>query len=614
MSDKDNSKASLAGRKTTKKLPIPSLEETADHFTRWFTPLLDNEQRAETRAALNKFVKPKGLAERLHKKLLANQKKNRSNSWLDEYWQNRFLARRDPLMQADNYFFLFAHEEMSREKRAASLVAAVLNYKLVLDQGVVPRIVEKTTPLCEEQFDNLFAVTRLPGIESDKLQKYRDKASPLLPSSHHIAVFCQGNIFKVDLVSEDGLPYTISDIEESFAKICLQCLDEQITGRAIGYLTSMQRADWARTRKTLINASPDNAINLQIVESALFTVHLDHEQPEDHQAACQALMAGNGGNRWFDKSLQFIVFKNGMAGLNVERSGLDRATLVDFLNYVLGIDPQAIDQYSGAVPQGMAKTERLTFVLNPAFQKKITMAAALYEQKRSELVTRVMEFDGFDNGRLTSSSITADALAQCALQLAHARLGLAPAAICQNVSMRHHTSGRVQHMWVTSSQMMDFIELAQAHEPDPSRIHEAFELAAVQHVVRTKDCRQGTMPVLHLTELLNIYNRHPEAFSSDFLTRLTTGGLSQAEIDEALQFYSSSGWMRMKDKACRTSFLAAPALLHHGFCSLDRGNIAIGCLIDDHRFYAHLTAAQDSRTCSTNSSLPGERRLKNCKT
>ena len=67
--------------------------------------------------------------------LQTSQSQTGSNSWLDPYWQSRFLARRDVPSFNDNYFFLFAYQNLSREKRAASLVAAVLNYKLVLDQG-----------------------------------------------------------------------------------------------------------------------------------------------------------------------------------------------------------------------------------------------------------------------------------------------------------------------------------------------------------------------------------------------------------------------------------------------------------------------------------------------
>ena len=591
----DNNGAPLENENTTQTMPLPSLEETAEHFTHWFSPLLNNEQRASTRTALNFFIKSGGLGCLLHEELRARSAQSSTGSWLDDYWQSRFLARHDAPCLNDNYFFLFAHEEMSREKRAASLAAAALNYKLVLDQGVVPRAVEKTTPLCERQFANLFSTTRIPDPDCDHLNKCESDKGEQGTASRHIAVFCQGNIFRLDLISKDGLPHSLKDIEEGFEQISLDCLDEQITGRAVGYLTTLQRTDWAHTRKALRNASRENNLHLELIESALFSIHLERDEPQDNRVACLELLRGNGGNRWFDKSLQFIVFKNGMAGLNVEHSGLDRATVVDFLDYVLGIDTSNIDQYSGASQQGTPVIERLTFDLNPAFQKKITMAGATFEKKKNTIETRTLEFTEFDNALLNRARISPDAFAQCALQLAQWRMNNEPVATCQNISLRQYSSGRVQYMWVASDQMMDFLALMQEDDHGSPEKFEAFERAIKQHEARTKACRQGVQPEQHLGELLNIYQRHPKKFEKDFFSRITKGGLKPGEIETALKFYQSPGWTRMRDDAFCTSFLASPNILHHGFSALDHGNVAVGCLLSEHQFFAHLSVEKEKR-------------------
>ncbi len=595
MNNIDNDGASLETSNTTQSMPLPSLEETAEHFTQWFTPLLDNEQRAATRTALNFFIKSGGLGSLLHKELRARSQKKGVGSWLDDYWKSRFLARHDAPSLNDNYFFLFAHEELSREKRAASLAAATLNYKLVLDQGVVPRAVEKAIPLCERQFANLFSTTRIPDPTCDHLNKGKSDKGLQNNPSRHIAVFCQGNVFRLDLISKDGLPHSLKDIEEGFEKISLTCLEEQITGRSVGYLTTLQRTDWARTRNALRSTSRENDLHLELIESALFSIHLERNEPHDNHAACLELLRGNGGNRWFDKSLQFIVFKNGVAGLNVEHSGLDRATIVEFLDYVLGIDTSNIDQYSGAKEQGTPLLQRLTFDLNPAFQKKIAMAGAVFDKQKSTIETRTLEFTDFDSALLNRAKISPDALAQCALQLAQWRMNNEPVAICQNISLRHYTSGRVQYMWVASNQMMDFIELMDKETHSSKEKFEAFERAVKQHEARTRACREGIQPEQHLGELLKIYQRQPEKFEKAFLTRMASGGLSHGEIETALEFYQTPGWTRMRDDAFCTSFLASPNILHHGFSALEPGNVAVGCVFSDHQFFAHLSVAKDKR-------------------
>ena len=181
----------------------------------------------------------------------------------------------------------------------------------------------------------------------------------------------------------------------------------------------MQRSDWARTRQSLIEGSQKNATNLSIIEKALFTVHLDDLAPDDLQTACDHLLHGDGGNRWYDKSLQFIVFKDGYAGVNVEHSGLDRARIVDFLDYVLGIDPASIDQYSGATTQGTPVTRELAFDLPPVFQKKIARAAAGFNKRKEQLISASLEFADYHAELHSQRQISPDAFVQCALQLAY---------------------------------------------------------------------------------------------------------------------------------------------------------------------------------------------------
>ena len=580
-------------------LPLPSLTNSADCLTRWFTPFLTNEQRAKSRTALNAFIGQNGLGTQLHDRLQSAFDKDENQNWLSDYWTTRFLAKRDPIPLNDNYFCLFRHGDADRIKRAAALIAAALNYKLVLDQGHTPIATERHTPLCERQLKNLFSTTRIPGEPQDALRGAGPIEGLDMGSStpRHIVVFCRGNIYLLELISEDGHPHSLKDIEKGLEVIVDSSLDEQSTGRAIGHLTTMQRTDWARTRKSLTEGSRSNAFNLELIETALFSVHLEDQKTNDNQAACQQLLAGNSANRWFDKSLQFIIFNDGFAGLNVEHSGLDRATIVDFLDYVLGIDPQSIDQYSGASDQGTPLSKNLTFDLTPTFQKKIIRAASSYEKRKQEFASTILQFNEFDIKLLAQNGISPDAFAQCALQLAHWRSHERSVAVGQNITMRHYANGRVQSLWVLTSEMVDFVATMLNTSMDSADKYQALKKATQQHETRIKECRKGDIAELHMAELLNIYNRHPEEFQSDFLTRMTSGGLSQQEIDDALAIFKSPGWTSMHHEAFNTSFLASPTVLYQGFRPVDPSNIAISCVIHngDLNIYACANIEQENR-------------------
>lgn len=596
MDQDDESRSTLKRSDAPPYLPLPSLKETAESFTQWFTPFLTNEQRAETRTALNHFVKFDGLGALLQTELQSSINKTDGQNWLEKYWATRYLANREPIAVNDNFFFLFRHGETDRTKRAASLIAAALNYKLVLDQGQIPLAVERQIPTCELQSQNLFCTTRIPGEKQDSLtgQNHPENADDTVPS-RHIVVFCRGNMFQLNLISQEGHPHALRDLEKGIEEIVESCLDEQPTGRSIGHLTGLKRANWARMRSSLIKGSQSNALNLQIIETALFTVHLEDHKPEHNLAASDQLMQGNSGNRWFDKALQFIIFDNGYAGLNVEHASLDRATIVDFLDYILGIDPASIDQYSGAFRQGIPLIKRLAFDLPPTVQKKITQAANNFEKLKGTTVSQTLEFTDFNAELLNKNHISPDAFAQCALQLAHFRLNQQFAAMGQNISMRHYTYGRVQTMWVVTSEMIEFVKVMLDPQQDEHKQFQALQKAAGQHKARTLECRKGDLPEQHFSELLNIYNRHPDKFQTHFITRFTSGGLSQQEISKALTLFKSPGWTCMHHDAFNTSFLASPTIMHQGARSPHRDNISLGCLIHNGDLNVYLCADQKQK-------------------
>jgi len=61
---------------------------------------------------------------------------------------------------------------------------------------------------------------------------------------------------------------------------------------------------------------------------------LDQESPTNPTDTSQLLLHSNGCNRWFDKSVQFIIFANGKSGLNMEHAGFDGTTLINLAQFV----------------------------------------------------------------------------------------------------------------------------------------------------------------------------------------------------------------------------------------------------------------------------------------
>ena len=90
---------------------------------------------------------------------------------------------------------------------------------------------------------------------------------------------------------------------------------------AIGALTTEHRDTWTDVRKHLLEVSSENEALLEKLESSVFLLCLDDTAPVTRDEVSTAGWYGDGRNRYFDKSLQYVVFENGKAGVIIEVGG-----------------------------------------------------------------------------------------------------------------------------------------------------------------------------------------------------------------------------------------------------------------------------------------------------
>lgn len=90
----------------------------------------------------------------------------------------------------------------------------------------------------------------------------------------------------------------------------------------------------------------------------------------DYWAA--SLLHGEAYDRWFDKSFNFIVFKNGRFGINTEHSWGDAAVTAHFVEYVVFKDHQEVGYTDNGDCKGQAEVvvhpTRLKWDLNEEVQ------------------------------------------------------------------------------------------------------------------------------------------------------------------------------------------------------------------------------------------------------
>lgn len=239
-----------------------------------------------------------------------------------------------------SYFFQFQDDhttELDCKKtniqRAAAMLFATGEFRKRVCSGTLPadKIGKKQTPLCSTPYKYMFHACRIPQPEQDAYRIYD-------PSRHsHAIVARNGHFFAINIVHpKTGDPMPIENLEKQLTE-CVDLADAKPQG-TIGLLTSSNRDTWTHARNKLIEkggAAMEEA--LRVIESGAVLVGLDDTEPISREECCVKLLTGgkaSGSNRWFDKSIQLLISKNGKSGILGEHSMMDGMVLVNLSDHI----------------------------------------------------------------------------------------------------------------------------------------------------------------------------------------------------------------------------------------------------------------------------------------
>jgi carnitine O-acetyltransferase len=533
------------------RVPLPTLEASCEKFLEWCAPLLTTEERARTEAEVAAFLRPDGPGRVLHAALEAYDATPGVHSWLDTFWPYRYLGRRDRIALNANFFFLFQDSVQSQTERAAGLIAGAVNYKRQLDQELIPPVTLRGRPQSMEQNKFLFSTTRIPGIPQDTVRAPYTPEWPGPSDARHILVFFRGGMFRMDVLGADGAPHSLDDLEAGLRAIMDAGAEPPGSDAPVGHLTTMARAEWAAARQSLLACHPGNADALDDVETALFCLCLEESAPADSKEACDQLLYGDGGNRWFDKSVSLIVFRNGQAGINGEHCGLDGATVLSFVEALLSTPAEEQSRRSGARTQGTPALRPIVFELDDALRAQARSAADAFAAYGANTATSTVSFKDFGSRIPKSLGVSPDAFVQLAFQLAHQRAKGHLGATYESIATRQYRRGRTEAMRVVTPEIQKFVAAMEDPAADAGTRRAAFRAAAEKHVARAKECQAGQAPEQHLWELELIQRRRG----------------AELGITEQPALYRTPGWLKMRDDYLSTSTVPAPNVQYFGFGS-----------------------------------------------
>jgi carnitine O-acetyltransferase len=568
-----NSTRTFGNEDRLPRVPLPTLMESCQRFVAWCAPLLTADELVATETAVVSFLRPDGPGRKLHAALEEYNASAGVHSWLDTFWPYRYLGRRDRIALNANFFFLFKDSDQPQLERAAGLIAGAVNYKLQLDDERIPPVIQRGQVLSMEQNKFLFSTTRIPGAVQDTVRAPYSAQWPGPSPARHIVVFFRGNMFRMDVLGADGRPYSLDDIVAGLSAVMKAGATRAAPDASVGHLTTKARAEWAASRQALLACHPANKDALDEVETALFCLCLEDFVPEDTREACDHLLHGDSGSRWFDKAVSLIVFADGRAGINVEHCGLDGTTILSFIDMLLSEPAQVHSQQSGAQSQGVPNVAAIELVLDDDLRADVQAAGTAFAAYGAGTATTTVSFEGFGADGAKKLRMSPDAFVQMAYQLAHKRAKGFVGATYESIATRQYQHGRTEAMRVVTPEVVRFVAAMDDPDADAAARRAAFRTAADMHVRRAKECQAGQAPEQHLWELALIQKRRG----------------AELGVPEQPALYETPGWLTMRDDYLSTSSTPSVNVQYSGFGSTSSRCIGVGYVLLPDRFNLYLS-------------------------
>jgi carnitine O-acetyltransferase len=301
------------------KIPVPPLKDTIQYYLNSIKAVSSKEEYAHSLKLVDNFMQT--IGPRLQTRLI--KKANKSKNWVvDVFSEKQPLTK---LPYATNCSLLFNYKFSSQTEGAAKIIFTCLIIKIIIMKNQFQHI----TRLCPTMYYYLFHSCKIPNKNKDILDTYP------LEYYNHVIVICKNSFYKLDV--SFNYDYLITQIKQILLTESNNTIRKE---DFIGVLTTQNREKWVSSRNHFLKLSPGNKEFLEEINSAMMIVCL--EEDFDNQLSIQKLSEicwlSEGNNRYFDKTVQFIIFKDGLAALNNNRKVINGTISNEIIKFIVNTD------------------------------------------------------------------------------------------------------------------------------------------------------------------------------------------------------------------------------------------------------------------------------------
>ncbi|KAL4222593.1 hypothetical protein ACF0H5_018634 [Mactra antiquata] len=438
-------------------LPVPTLKHTLERYLDSVKPHVTDAEYRQTEFLVQQFAS--GIGKDLHEQLL--QKAQKEKNWLERWWLNyAYLEYRLPLAPMINFSgpLRFDIKYGVQLERAALCLFYYSKFWMYIQlEQIRPDRDSKGQYLCMDQFRRLFSACRIPAPKRDLLTEYFKPESEG-ESPNHVVVFCKGRIFMMKVVDDNGELLTPPNLQQQFQYIVDKC-DREPEGPGLGALTGDNRTSWAHVRSHLLALHPDNFKNIELIQQSMMCVIFDDAEPKDETELYQLALAGDSTNRWFDKSLSMIYFKNGLVASNCDHSPMDAMVLVASTYYVDLNVIQSKGKWLGSPDiQQLEPPKELVFHIDDVIERGIVNAKIVYNKIANNLQCCATHFPKYGKKFLRQFKLHPDTHVQMILQYAYYRMHNKPAPTYQTGTTRKYYNARTETVRSCSNEALEWVK------------------------------------------------------------------------------------------------------------------------------------------------------------
>ena len=316
-------------------------------------------------------------------------------------------------------------------------------------------------------------------------------------------------------------------------------------GLHIGSFTAGPRGRWSEVRDLYFSEGV-NKKSLRTIERAAFVLYLEDNHYTTMTERAKSIFHGNGSNRWFDKSVNLVVFEDGYAGLNCEHSWADAPAIAHLWEFALlnelidfqkkkpktstmdeggdVLKPLQSEQTAVVKKKKLPVPTRLLWEIDDELQVAIDQAHAFSCELIEDLDLEIVEHLEYGKGFIKKCKMSPDGFIQMSLQLAYFRNQGRFDLTYESSMTRLFRGGRTETTRSLSTDSVNFVRAIESYlasgETTKQEVIDLLRKATNSHAEKNKDAMTGKGVDRHLFALY-IVSKGMD-MSSDFLNEALT--------------------------------------------------------------------------------------------